>query len=187
MCPHSEILSALLDNELEPNWKNKVQAHLEICPNCRQKYLKLARLKKILHTERIKGEQAAARRVKKRLIETLFALSLSGWEHKQQTSFWQKRIAVPLPMLAGAFLSLLILIASLFFFIGKNHSELQAARSELANLKSIQVYLPVQNPDQFMHFIQSKSLNNDILIELPEANTFQVLGEPTIIYEQGEQ
>lgn len=186
MCPPRAILSALLDNEIEPSVAKKLQAHLEVCPGCKQKYLQLAQLKKILHTDRIKGELAAARRVKKRLNESLFALSLSGWEQSQQMGFWQKRIAVPLPILAGAFLSLLILIASLFFFIGKNHSELQAARSELANLKSIQVYFPVQNPDQLMRFIQNKSISNDIFIELPEANTFQVLGEPTIIYERGE-
>jgi hypothetical protein len=47
---HEEIkiqLSALLDNELEPDEKRAVGEHLESCPECRREYSKLLKLKEV--------------------------------------------------------------------------------------------------------------------------------------------
>ena len=75
-----------------------------------------------------------------------------------------------------------MLVASLFFLLGRNGSELLAAQSELQRLKTVHVYYPVQNSDQLLKMLQDQNMNEEVVIQLPETDSFHVIGEPEVIY-----
>lgn len=185
MCPNEEYLSAFLDGEITSPWDRRIEAHVEGCAACREKLTRLRSVSVRLRTEPIPDLAGAAARVKDRIAGTLETRAArndyTDMERNRHLPFWKRHVLLPIPVFATGFMAILVLIASLFFFVGKNESELLQARNELQKLQTVQVYYPVQNPEQLLKIIQDNNTSQEI-IQLPETNTFDVIGEPTVIY-----
>lgn len=48
MCPNSDLFSALVDNEVPSPWKEKLEDHLQSCPDCAQQVAQLSAIKKLV-------------------------------------------------------------------------------------------------------------------------------------------
>jgi hypothetical protein len=192
MCPKDELLSAYIDREIESPYDKQVSAHLHTCERCRRRLESLQAVSSRLLREEIPGLEAAAFAVERRLAASLAdrrqnafrQAPAAGPQHRDESgaAFWHRRIAVPLPMLAAGVAALFVLVASLFFFLGRSGNELQTAKNELENMKTVHVYYPVQDKTRFLEMINDKSINQDVVFELPENDRFSVIGQPEVIY-----
>lgn len=184
MCPHEEYLSAYLDGEIASPWDKRIEAHLAGCEACREKLEGLRAVSGYLKSDDVPDLQGAGLRVRERIAATLERrmADRAFAPRERDLSFWRRQVRLPLPVFASGFLAILVLIASLFFFVGKNESELLQARSELQKMQTVQVYFPVQNAEQLLKLIQDKNQDDDLIIELPETGTFDMIGEPTVLY-----
>jgi hypothetical protein len=186
MCPKEEFLSAYLDNEIASPWRERIGSHLKGCEHCRQRLEALKSVSALLHSGESSAVEQEALRVKRRIEFTLEHRTqpYSGRDYDSAVThlpFFRKHVLVPMPVFAGGFLAILVLVASLFFFMGKNGSELIQAKADLEKMKTIHVYYPVQNPDQLLKILQEKNQSEEVIFQLPETDTFQVIGEPEII------
>ncbi len=192
MCPKDELLSAYLDREIEEPWKGRLAAHLHVCERCRRRLASLQAVSARLQRESIPGLAEEEIVVRRRVVAALTgrrkgdaAFYFEEERHIRsdgRVPFWRRQVLLPLPMLAAGLAAMFVLVASLFFFVGRSGNELQQARNELEKLKTVHVYYPVQNPVELMQAISDRNTGGDIIIRLPEDDTFRVSGEPEVIY-----
>jgi anti-sigma factor RsiW len=186
MCPKDEYLSAYLDNEIGAPWDKKIESHVRGCARCQERIEAFRSLSSLLHAEDLPEIAEESRRVEQRIKFTLqhrtppIAPAYSGEEG--HIPFWKRQVLLPMPVFAGAFVALLVLVASLFFFMGRNGSELMQAKNELEKLRTVNVYYPLQDPQQVLKVLKDKNVNEDVVIQLPETGGFKLNGEPQIIY-----
>jgi hypothetical protein len=189
-CPRDDLLTAYFDNEIGRPWDAPLAAHVAACERCRAKLAGWRAVAERLRREEVSGLAEAARRVRQRID-----LTLEDWEEcadaasdaaegrvraDRNVPFFRRQVLLPVPVLAGGLAAMFILVASLFFFLGKNGSDLVQARAELENLKTIQVYYAAPQQDQF-GILSNPSPTDQVVFELPGNNAFKV-GQPQIIY-----
>jgi anti-sigma factor RsiW len=192
MCPKDEFLSAYLDQEIGSPWDKRLAAHLAVCPRCRERLAAWQAVSDRLRQEEVSGLEAEARLVRQRIAFTLkeraygTQSAADGAERRsgsgQHVPFYKRQVVLPLPVLAAGLAALFILVASLFFFVGKSGNDLVQARNELDSLKTIHVYYPVQDPTRLYKAISDKNVGEEVVFEVPEENRFKVVGQPEVIY-----
>jgi anti-sigma factor RsiW len=174
MCPDRQILSVYLDGELLAPWKEKMERHLETCPDCRRRLELWRRL--TAEPERGAAEENAA-------LEAAHARVLHRLEGtaapRRGAALWRRRVSIPLPAAAAAALALFIALAALAV---RRPAEPAAIPTMLltsgemdapafSDLTSVVQYLSGANADA-----------GDVLIlRLPESRNFVSSGEPAII------
>jgi anti-sigma factor RsiW len=192
MCPKDELISAYLDGEIEQPWSQRLAAHLHACERCRRRLESMQAVSLRLQRESIPGIAEEEMLVRRRVIAALAGRRAGDADSyfrverqirsDRNVPFWRRQVLLPMPMLAAGIGALFILVASLFFFVGRSGNELQQARNELEKLKTVHVYYPVQNPVELMKAISDENPGEDVIIRLPEDDTFRVIGEPRVVY-----
>ncbi len=191
-CPKDDLLSAYFDGEIDSPWDAAIAAHLELCAACRGKISAWEAVSGRLRREEAPQLEEAARRVRQRIDLTFeerddcvesapAAAGLFNRKVGERLSFFRKQVLLPVPILVGGLAAMFVLVASLFFFVGKNGSELVQARAELENLKTIHVQYTVRDPGQLLRMMNPSALNQDVVFELPGNDTFKV-GQPEVVY-----
>jgi anti-sigma factor RsiW len=198
MCPKNDLLCAWFDGEIGSPWDAAIAAHLETCALCRGKVAGWRAVSGRLQGEEAPGIEVSARRVWQRIdltieereerAEPVFAAVPAGIASApravrtdERLPFFRRQVLLPVPVLAGGLAAMFVLVASLFFFVGRNGSELLQTRAELENLKTIHVQYTVQDRNQLIGLMNSSNFNQDVVFELPDNNAFRV-GQPEVIY-----
>ncbi|MBN2353769.1 MAG: zf-HC2 domain-containing protein [Spirochaetales bacterium] len=194
-CPKNDVLSAYFDGEIGSPWDAAIAAHLENCASCRGKISAWEAVSGRLRREEAPELEEAARRVRQRIdlsieerdecvesasVEVPVRRSEHGRE-VERLAFFRRQVLLPVPVLAGGVAAMFVLVASLFFFVGKNGSELSQTRAELENLKTIHVQYRVQNRAQLFGVMNTPGFEQDVVFELPDNNAFNVR-QPEVIY-----
>jgi anti-sigma factor RsiW len=192
MCPKDELLSAYMDRELEEPWRGRLAAHLHVCERCRRRLESLQAVSARLQREQVPGLEAEEIVVRRRVMAALSDRRQEDgpfyFEEERRVRsarpapFWRRQVLLPVPVLAAGLAAMFVLVASLFFFVGRSGNELQQAKSELEKLKTVHVYYPVQNPVELMKAISDRNAGQDVIIRLPEDDHFRVIGEPEVVY-----
>jgi anti-sigma factor RsiW len=185
MCPKDELLSAYLDREIEEPWNRRLAAHLHTCERCRRRLSSLQALSVRLQRDEIPGQAVEEMVVRRRVLAALSGRRAGDafyYDRERRMPLWRRQVRLPLPLLAAGVAAMFVLVASLFFFMGRSGSDLQQARSELEKLKTVHVYYPVQNPVELMKAISDENTGGDVIIRLPEDDSFKVIGEPKVVY-----
>jgi len=157
MCPDPQILSIYLDGELPSPWKEKMEAHLAVCPKCQEKLRDYKHVQEIFRkgadspTEQkriiVENDGSAPTSVESGIGELLENSKEKVWERLasrqryntaglvrksgniRNYSVWRKKISIPLPLAVAA--ALLVIFGAMFLpgFIGNN----QINPTEFAN------------------------------------------------------
>ncbi|MDR1306355.1 MAG: zf-HC2 domain-containing protein [Treponema sp.] len=170
MCPDRQILSVYFDGELESPWREKLERHLEGCPECR---------------DRIEAYRTVRRRFFPSITEGVTTDSGERvWEKmtiairpgRVRSKFWSGSISVPLPVAAAAGLIMVLAMAAL---ITLRQPVRPAPDPQLAGVE-MQDMTPVSDMATLLQYLGSESSPDMVIIRLPD-KTFTNAGEPQML------
>jgi hypothetical protein len=179
------MISLYHDRELSSPWKEKLEAHLESCPECRAV---LASYRQLETAELPEGMlETAQERVWNKLLEQTPELTktTSGFyraDRRRMTDrIWNRRVSLPLPAVAAA----AVLIAVVFVaLLGIQQKEqplpygMMAAGSMGLDDQGI---IPINDMNDVLHYRSSQDSGDIMVIRLPESRNFSRSGEPALI------
>jgi anti-sigma factor RsiW len=167
------MLSLYHDDELPLPWKEKLESHLSVCPDCRERLERLRNLSGILGDPAGCSAGPSQERVWQRL-------GISIAEGAQRRTWpqpvWSRSVRVPLPLLAAA--AAAVLVFAVFFV--RTPRTAAPANPALAALE-MQTLVPVTDMNGVLQYLGNDDLADIVIIRLPESRSFNSYGEPAII------
>ena len=177
MCPDRQIISLYVDEELPSPWKEKLETHLESCPECRVILSGYQNLRENLRRLPEKTLWAAEDRVWRKLTTPELVISRGASPKK---SFWNRSITLPLPVTAAA----AVIIIAFFALMGMRNGE-RSVPQETIVTASIGFddygFLSIQDMNGVLQYLASQDTDDDMIIRLPENRRFSRSGEPALI------
>jgi hypothetical protein len=168
MCPDRQILSVYFDNELCSPWKEKLEAHLENCPECRASLEAYRQTREAFLADKLPVGKAQSR------VWEQFS-PLEPLKVVKQ-SIWSRSLRIPVPVAAAAGL---VLAAAMTLLVALRPAP--SADSQLADMgMDVQGMLPVSDMASLLQYLGGDSSPDMVIITLPET-TFRSAGEPKII------
>ena len=193
MCPDRQILSLYLDGELPSPWKEKMESHLEACPECRAA-LAVYGIGKRMDNPNEESILAAQERVWKKLVTPALVVSENaGRRVVKQTSqryaqqrIWNRNITLPLPAAAAAAVLIIIAMIAVMGLRDRNVGRIQDAMAVIPDYMQLvgneQVMVPTTDMTSVLQYLSSMDNGGDFMvIRLPESKNFIHAGEPAFI------
>jgi hypothetical protein len=207
MCPDKQLLSVYHDGELPSPWKEKMAAHLAVCPACQAVVDSYARLSGVMRTGRDEATNVvtdlaastAAETVRERVwmrLSDQFPQSdddgfYNGRRHRASPRVRRAvfrtlslRIEVPLPIAAAAAV-ILVLCAAFVLRAGFSGSPVNpAAVAELIDLPPEEIQ-QITTMGDALRFIEGNELfsgvqGSYVIMRMPENRTFYTFNNPEI-------
>jgi anti-sigma factor RsiW len=187
MCPEPQLLSIFVDGELPSPWKEKMDAHLNECPSCREKFENFKKLRKMFNKD------ASAKRVSESEIQSSKEKIWRNIEAKRRftpySGIWRRRISISIPAAAAA--AVIIALITMFFsgggnilnngFAGKKANLDEKSNVILAAEEEIPGIIPAATDlNGVLQYLGADS-SDIIILRLPESRNFARAGEPAII------
>jgi len=170
MCPDKEILSAFIDNELEGEFKKIIQNHVSVCKKCRSEIESLNSLHKLFYDELSFNQiKDAEEKVWNKIVPALRT-------KPQKPYVWQRRIAIPVPVMAAA---LLIFVSAVISLYSISFSKINNSNSEPGFNFSESITFDMEEDFNLFEVDQVFDLD----LSLPETTTFIISGAPRLIRE----
>lgn len=167
MCPDRELISLLYDGELEQPVEQQLREHLCGCSRCAAQYRAYANLSEAMQDSGIDivAMEAMESRITGRLEKGLL-------HPVRQYQFWQRRIGVPVPALAGM---VLLALSGLTLYVFD--------RTTVDTLESDvwMVQLEEKRLEELMEVVGKRSETVEFEITLPELPLGSYQGEPQLI------
>ncbi|MDR2758875.1 MAG: hypothetical protein LBB78_05805 [Spirochaetaceae bacterium] len=181
MCPNRQILSVYYDKELPSPWKEKMEAHFILCPECRNR---LEQYRSFSFSAG--GEESVLNfrmeGAKTRVWENLAALEEKAAGVKPRQNLWRRSIVIPLPLAAA----MAALVAVVFTLVLLNRPAPMTAPQEIIAANGIGLDLQGITPVSDIRGVLQYLSNEDdiVILRLPESKSFMSYGEP--LYIRGE-
>ncbi len=182
MCPDHGLLSAYVDGEVPSPWKDRLAAHLEVCPACAAKVGRYAGLGAALRAPASLDETAVVERLRGRLEERLESPAAprpaSHPAPRAASPLWSRRVSLPLPLAAAAGLAF-VLFASLSL-----SGLLRPARQPVQSLAAAELAPSRTEPgsmEALIRYLESQDAQVNLTIQLPADATFASNGKPLIV------
>ncbi|MFP3089111.1 zf-HC2 domain-containing protein [Treponema sp. TIM-1] len=179
MCPNRQILSVYYDKELPSPWREKMEAHLALCPECRKR---LEQYRSFFFPS-AGGEASAVNsrteEAKTRVWQNLAVPEEKPVEVKFRQNLWRRSIVIPLPLAAA----MAALLAVAFTLVLLNRPTPMMVPQEITAANGIGLDLQGITPvSDIRGVLQYLSDEDDIVIlRLPESKSFMSYGEPLYI------
>lgn len=176
-CPGKDVLSAYFDGELDPRSMDQISVHLSGCSLCRQRLEGFAVLRKRLNDVPFSLDLVASKERTLNLIEAQHVLRRAA----RRERFWDRRVFLPLPVVAAVGLLFMFTIAALIVW------EMQPRTVEMAEIKDVDPVGPydvdVKNLEQLAEFLKDSNSTIEVTIRLPSQPAFFLMGEPQLLRE----
>lgn len=202
MCPDKQMLSLFFDNELPSPWKEKLEAHVEKCPRCKE----ILNVYKGVSTglqNSGKLDSASVAAAQDRLwnkirntIDIDIDIGIDDFDagKKSKTVFqkrmWSRSIEVPVPFAAAAAALAVLFFAFLLTRTTPVDEKYAAtpiiAESEVdgavfpAGFDAASSTLPANMAD-ILRYLETDESNDIVIVKLPEKKKFIRYGEPTML------
>ncbi|MDR2247450.1 MAG: zf-HC2 domain-containing protein [Treponema sp.] len=187
MCPDRQILSGYHDCELPSPWKEKMEAHLAGCPECRAVYAKIERLSAAMREEPVYKPGFSSEGAKERVWDELVR---SGGrprpalrrEFPAGQKVWNRSVTIPLP--AAAAVAVLFVLAFTLALVNRmpRPDRIQDKAISAGMDLDVPGIVPVSNMNDVLQYLgQDNSGTDFMIIRLPETKSFMSAGEPAII------
>ena len=186
MCPERQMISLYCDGELPSPWKEKMEAHLDSCENCRAALAGYRKMEEQLRDEP-KNMEAAQERVWKRLasLEESFSIAHDAPRIKPrrrwpgaENRIWTRNITLPLPVAAAA----VLVFVAFFALVGIRLTRPAPQDTVMAIGGGLEdMRIPIQDMAEVLQFLASQDNVDFMVIPLPEVRKFSRIGEPALI------
>lgn len=198
MCPDRQILSVYLDGELPSPWKQKMEAHLSECPQCRERLASYRLISRRLEPAAGPGgtatDQAAADAAMVAAAQERVWLRIAGSANTERriTSFparrdlsglWRRTVSLPLPAAAA-----LTAVAAAFVIVLASAWLRQPPAVQPQNTSvaagidlDLQGMIPVSDMNGVLQYLGDTDAGDIVILRLPESRNFRSSGEPTIL------
>jgi anti-sigma factor RsiW len=148
MCPDDKLLSAFFDGEVLSPWRERMASHIERCPICFAKIVRMQATTSSLHTLDTHYEEIALAETKARILSRLES-SAKGRSPAPASILFpigrllKQRVELPIPILAATVAALIIVsgIAIGIFHFSGSYSTLASMKKYLENQTSSQALM----------------------------------------------
>jgi anti-sigma factor RsiW len=185
MCPDRQILSVYLDGGIPSPWKEKMESHLERCPQCRQRLESYRLISASVAADTGTMETARMEAAKERVWRNLEARERHGGRSGvliRKASVWKRSVSIPLPAVAAAAVVLVIAMGVLWI---RRPVEQPAVIPQmlLASEESLEApgAVPIADMNGVLQYLGSRDNGEILILRLPESRNFMSSGEPTIL------
>ncbi|AEJ18820.1 anti-sigma factor family protein [Gracilinema caldarium] len=177
MCPDRQLISLYKDGELPSPWKEKLEAHIQTCPECTHTLRAYVHLSGFLQTEQLTSEQIEV--VQKNIWKHL-SHRLPQTNQVKTKRIWKHPLIIPLPAAIAALVAVALLASFITPFI------LHQGTKGTQNIAKINTEVPGIVPVSDMHgllqYLENQASAADIvIIKLPDTSSFIPSGQPEII------
>jgi len=179
MCPDDALLSAFVDGEVPPPWKERMESHVAGCAACARKVSGMRALGTELRSLETGTEAAILAAAKARIGASIdFGMSArpSGRSLAERIlDFWSRRVALPMPALAAGLLAIVFFAGLTFGIITPfaKASRLMASASTVISPNSATLEMMAQ-------YMKQSSVQ-PVMIEMPKESEFSQLGNPVVM------
>ncbi|MDR2069362.1 MAG: zf-HC2 domain-containing protein [Spirochaetaceae bacterium] len=174
MCPDRQILSVYFDQELPSPWKEKLEAHLADCSECRNRLEQYRRFS----PNPAESEAAAVEAVKGRVWSKVACLGEKIPTRKYRGRWWARSVSLPIPAAAAA---ILFFALAAFFVIRPVLRAPQDTEVAAGVGLEVQGIVPVSDMNGVIQYLGGEDTADIVIIRLPESKRFMSSGEPAII------
>jgi hypothetical protein len=169
MCPDRQILSVYFDNELVSPWKEKLEEHLNGCPECGARLEAYKKTRTVLPG----AETSVIRAAEERIWEKTAPLAETCPKVNTLRGFWGASVTVPFPLAAAAGF-VLVIVCALFLV-------LRPANTPVSQFAGIGMEVQaVSDINGLLEYLSNDDSSDMVIIRLPET-TFTSYGEPRIL------
>jgi hypothetical protein len=195
MCPDKQLLSVYFDGELSSPWKEKMEQHLESCPECRGLLENYRQMSGVLKSAPSATEEAldadaliarAGERVWERLTE-----SRRPARHipAVRGGLWRRSVQIPLPFAAAA--AAIIVFACALLITRQNTVQAPVSIPVLTEADDNENLIPAgygfdmqtqsSNVGEVLRYLENDASSDIIIIKLPDQKQFNKNGEPSFL------
>lgn len=184
MCPEPGLISSWVDGEVPSPWKERLQAHLEVCPSCSARAKAYQGLSGALGLDG--AEAAALARIETRLGARLASRLDSSLEAADGLSpathpgspLWRRGLVVPLPLAAVAALAIVFLLGlTATSLMGRSRPAVQS----LAATELVPQSTSSGSMEALVHYLEAQNAQVNLTIQLPSGATFSSSGKPVVM------
>jgi len=177
LCPDRQLLSVYFDGEMPSPWKEKMESHIAVCPQCARRLEAYRRISPAADEGTV---EAARERVWRKLEQRAgsAAYPAAAWP-AAVPMVWRRRISIPLPAAAAIvlFIALSALITLKITRPAENSGIPLAAETDFATPDII----PISDMEDVLQYLGNRDNGEIIIVRLPESRNFVNYGEPAII------
>jgi anti-sigma factor RsiW len=175
MCPDPQLISVYLDGELPSPWKEKIESHLEHCPECSGKLARYRLLRADTAHEEI-AMQAAKERVWQKLASQK-PVAFRSPERAFAGGIWRSKVSIPLPAAAA----LIVAVIAMFFLLRPAEQADTTPNMMLASEEILPGIIPASDMNGVLQYLGALDGGEIIILHLPESRNFSSKGDPAII------
>jgi len=177
-CSFRQWISVYYDNEMDPQYKKKMESHIAGCADCSKQ---LEAYKKIsLSLPQPCGQLMGE--AQQRALQKLEAGRLySGYGSRPAWGppIWKRRVSIPIPAAAAV---VFMIIALAFLWFTRSPVKMDSANMAItAETEIIPDIIPFSGMETVLQSLGSTDTGEIIILRLPESRRFASYGEPAII------
>ena len=181
MCPDRQFISLYFDGELPSPWREKMEAHLESCGECRAVLAGYKNLGEQLR-EVSPAPQTSPTTMEAARERVWEKLSAHRTGTRTRTRIWNRYITLPLPAAAAAVLVVIVFFA----LVGIRGLTRPSPQNQMVTAGigiGLDDYgmVPIQDMGGVLQYLSSQDNGDFMVILLPESRKFSRIGEPALI------
>ncbi len=172
MCPNPELISAFVDGEVPSPWKETLDRHLKVCSACAAKAESMRRLGSIF-TADAKHDESSETAIRQHVFNRLQS---NIRKTPVKPRFFDKKILIPLPLLAAAAVIFAVFGISLASS-GRSNTELRMAVRKA--MDATPVSTSGIGMESILEYLAKQDAGVNITITLPQGSAaFNPAGNP---------
>jgi len=178
-CSFRQWISVYYDNEMDPQYKKKMESHIAGCADCSKQLEAYKKISLSLDPAEDKLAEEAGRRVLQKLETGGFYSDYRKRPAWGFPSVWKRNISIPVPAAAAAAVFMIIALAFLF--------TRSPARMEIPNMaitadtEILPDIIPFSGMESVLQYLGGTDTGDILILRLPESRNFTSYGEPAII------
>jgi len=177
-CSFRQWISVYYDNEMDPQYKKKMESHIAGCADCSKQLEAYKKISLSLDPAEDKLAEEAGRRVLQKLETGGLYSSFRTRPAWGPPPVWKRSVTIPIPAAAAA----VFIIVALTFLLTKT-----PVRTEIPNMaitadtEILPDIIPFSGMESVLQYLGGTDTGDILILRLPESRNFASYGEPAII------
>lgn len=176
MCINDRVLSAYVDGEVREVQRSGIEEHLEICTTCKKRIQILIAVKNHMKVSGIAVDQFVKETVWTRLVHSTSTT--------RELDFWHRGFVLPPSLMVSiSFMFLAVIGIGLFWVIpDRDSTDYIINKTESAfGSENFPISVPIDNIEKILAYFDIRDEPLEVIIQLPDASSFVIQGEPRFL------